>query len=101
MNDQLARLYELASGASRYRWSGVIAAWTIAVIGVGIVAMLPNTYESRTQVYVDTESVLQPLLQGITVQRGTDTQLRMMASTLTSRPTLLRDRRNRPEEKGP
>jgi protein tyrosine kinase modulator len=90
VNDQLARLYELAAGAWRHRWAGIIAAWVIAFIGVGIVAILPNTYESRTRVYVDTESVLQPLLQGITVQRGTDTQLRMMASTLTSRPTLNR-----------
>ena len=90
MNDQLTKLYELAAGAWRYRWSGIIAAWAIAIIGVGIIAVLPNTYESRTRVYIDTESVLQPLLQGISVQRGTDTQLRMVESTLTSRPTLLR-----------
>jgi polysaccharide chain length determinant protein (PEP-CTERM system associated) len=89
VNDQLAKLYELGAGAWRYRWVGLLSAWAIAVLGVVLVGILPNTYESRARVYVDTESVLQPLLQGITVQRGTDTQLRMMASTLTSRRTLL------------
>ena len=48
-------------GALRYRWYAVIAAWVAALAGWGAVIVMPDVYEARARVYVDTESVLKPL----------------------------------------
>ena len=44
-------------------------AWLVAIVGWVAVQFVPDTYTARTQVYVDTESLLQPLLAGLAVDR--------------------------------
>jgi len=64
-------------------------AWAISVVGWSVVAKLPDEYEASARVYVDTTSVLQPLLKGIAINTG-DTQQKifLMTRTLLSRPNL-------------
>ena len=71
------------------RWVVVLGAWTVAVPGWLLVASLPSVYESSSRIYVDTSSVLQPLLRGIAVQSNLQTQVQMMKQTLLSRPNLM------------
>ncbi len=66
----------------------LISSWLICPIGFAIVATLPNQYESEAQVFVDTRSVLAPLLGGIIVERNPDDDLAMMAQTLKSRDNI-------------
>ena len=63
--DQLLRqiLTELR-GAWRFRWLAMGVSWLIAVVGIAVVLWLPDIYEARAQVYVDTRD---PLVAG---QRG-------------------------------
>lgn len=68
----------------------IISTWLICPIGWGVVAMLPDVYESKARVYADTQSILAPLLKGLTVQTNTDMQINLMVKTLLSRPNLER-----------
>jgi polysaccharide chain length determinant protein (PEP-CTERM system associated) len=68
----------------------MISTWIICPIGWIIVANLPNTYESEARVYADTQSILGPLLKGLTVSTNPDDQIRLMIKTLLSRPNLER-----------
>ncbi len=68
----------------------IIATWIICPIGWYFVASMPNVYESEARVYVDTQSLLRPLLKGLTVETNPDTQIRLMVKTLLSRPNLER-----------
>lgn len=72
----------------RYRWQAVSAAWLIAMVGWVVVMLLPDKFESNARVYVDTESVLLPLLEGLAVQPDVDQRLQIMTKTLLSRPNL-------------
>ena len=72
----------------RYRWFAVICAWVVAVAGGLVVMSLPNRYEASARVYVDTQSVLRPLLAGMAVQPNMDQLLTMMSRTLISRPNM-------------
>ncbi len=54
------------------------------------VAAMPNVYQSEARVYVDTQSLLRPLLKGLTVETNPNTQIRLMVKTLLSRPNLER-----------
>lgn len=63
----------------------IIFSWLICPIGFLYVATLPDVYSSKAQVYVDTRSVLQPLLRGLAIQTNPDQEIQMMAKTLLSR----------------
>ena len=71
------------------RWSIVLVAWAVCVVGWLAVAMLPNQYRAVAKLYVDTDSVLGPLMHGLTVSSDIDKQIDIMRRTLLSRPNLL------------
>src|SRR6478736_2264861 len=60
------------------------------LLGSTIVVLLPNQYESSARVYVDTDSLMGPLLKGIAVQSDLTQQLLVMQNTLLSRPNLVK-----------
>ena len=70
------------------RWSIVLAAWLVCLLGWAYVATMPNVYESRTRIYVDTETILGPLMHGLAITPDVGTQVEMMRRTLLSRPNL-------------
>lgn len=72
----------------RKRWYAIIAAWLICVVGWVVVYRMPDRYEATARVYVDTQSVLRPLLSGLAVQPNVDQQIAMVTRTLISRPNL-------------
>jgi polysaccharide chain length determinant protein (PEP-CTERM system associated) len=47
--------------------------------------LVRDRYEASARVYVDTQTVLKPLMAGLTVQPDIDQQVRMLARTLVSR----------------
>ena len=73
-----------------YRWWGVWAAFAVAIAGTVVIVLMPNKYEASARVYVDTQSILKPLMTGITVQPDLEQQVAMMSRTLLSRPNLER-----------
>lgn len=77
-------------GSLRFRWAAVAAAWAVCLAGWTAVWFIPNQYESHAKLYVDTESVLRPLLAGLAVNSDPLNQLRMMQAVLMSRPNLER-----------
>jgi polysaccharide chain length determinant protein (PEP-CTERM system associated) len=66
----------------------IVCSWLICPLGFIYVASLPDVYESEAQVYVDTRSMLAPLLVGISVYNDPDSEVRMMAQTLKSRSNI-------------
>lgn len=70
------------------RWIVLLAAWAVAVPGWLFVASMPSIYQSASRIYVDTSSVLQPLLRGIAVQSNLQSQVDLMKQSLLSRPNL-------------
>ncbi|MEI6893684.1 MAG: XrtA system polysaccharide chain length determinant [Colwellia sp.] len=68
----------------------IVATWLICPLGWYFVALMPNVYKSEARVYVDTQSLLRPLLKGLTVETNPNTQIRLMVKTLLSRPNLER-----------
>ncbi len=66
----------------------MICTWLICPVGFVYVASMPNVYESSARVYVDTRSVLQPLLRGLALQTDPRQEVAMMVQTLLSRPNI-------------
>ena len=73
---------------ARRRWLALgIATAVAALCAIGVV-LVPSRYEATAQIYVDTQSVLKPMMAGLTYQPDIDMQVRMLARTLVSRPNV-------------
>lgn len=72
----------------RRRWHGAAVAWLVCLAGWSVVLYLPDEYQAKARIYVDTESMLRPLLRGIAVDTSILTQVDIMQRTLLSRPNL-------------
>jgi polysaccharide chain length determinant protein (PEP-CTERM system associated) len=90
MAEITATLLNFLKAIGKYRWYAVAISWTIAVIGWAVVMRLPNQYEASARVYVDTQSILKPLLSGMTTLPNLDQQVVFMRRTLISRPNVER-----------
>jgi polysaccharide chain length determinant protein (PEP-CTERM system associated) len=74
----------------KYRWHAVVIAWIVAIVGWTIVFRMPNQYQASARVYVDTQSILKPLMSGMTTLPNLDQQVMFMRRTLISRPNVER-----------
>src|SRR5689334_19361286 len=72
----------------RRRWLALGIAWPICLAGWLVVALMPNKYLATARIYVDTETLLAPLLKGIAVDVDMNQQVEVMQRTLLSRPNL-------------
>ena len=88
MHDVFSQFLTYLRGVWRRRWYAVVVAWLVCLVGWTIVHRLPDQYEARARVYVDTQSILRPLLSGLTVTPNVDQTINMMTRTLASRPNL-------------
>jgi len=89
MHELVVQLLRYVRGTWRFRWWMLGIAWAIAVVGWSVVAKLPDQYRASARVFVDTTSVLRPLLQGIAINTGnTEQTIFLMTRTLLSRPNL-------------
>jgi len=70
------------------RWIMLAVAAAVGLVGTVVIALLPNQYTSTARVYVDTQSLLKPLLSGLTVQPDVEQQLLIMRQTLLTRPNM-------------
>ena len=70
------------------RWVVVRVAWLVALACALGLAVTPERYEASARIYVDTQTVLKPLMVGLTYQPDIDQQVRMLARTLITRPNI-------------
>ncbi|MCW8930346.1 MAG: Wzz/FepE/Etk N-terminal domain-containing protein [Gammaproteobacteria bacterium] len=70
------------------RWHVMFVSWLICLIGWGVVFVLPDQYESKAKIYIDTDSLLKPLLEGLTVEYNANQQVTLMVRTLLTRPNV-------------
>jgi uncharacterized protein involved in exopolysaccharide biosynthesis len=75
-------------GMWTHRWWGLATAIVVGLIGIFISYLIPNRFEATARVYVDTQSLLRPLLKDMAVQPNVDQQVSMMARIILSRPNL-------------
>lgn len=88
MEELISTLVMHARGIWRHRWWGLLAAWVAGVALVFAVLSLPDQYEAKARIYVDTQSVLKPLMQGLAVPSNVEQQVTILSRTLISRPNV-------------
>jgi polysaccharide chain length determinant protein (PEP-CTERM system associated) len=88
MGDLLGQLSGFLRGIWKFRWPGLLVAWVVGAIGAAVVLWVPDKYEASARIYVDTQSILKPLMTGLAVQPNIEQQVVMLSRTLISRPNV-------------
>ncbi|MCZ6829570.1 MAG: chain length-determining protein, partial [Gammaproteobacteria bacterium] len=88
MQDLLAQLFTYFWGVWRFRWVALILAWCFSIAGWIGVHNLPDAYVANARIYVDSNTVLGPLLKGLAIQPNINQRISLMSRTLLSRPNL-------------
>ncbi|TMG82415.1 MAG: chain length-determining protein [Betaproteobacteria bacterium] len=90
MQELVEQLLALARGMWQRRWIGLGVAWLSAIVGAIIIFRLPDKYEASARVYVDTQSLLQPLMAGMAMAPDAGQQVAILSRILLTRPNLER-----------
>ena len=88
MNELIRQLTTFLRGMWQRRWIGLAAAWIAAIVGVAVITRIPDRHEASARVYVDTQSLLRPLMAGLSIQPNIEQQVRLISRTLISRPNV-------------
>lgn len=88
MEEILRQALSIFRATWKYRRLGMLVAWVVGAVAAGIVLRMPDRYEASARIYVDTQSILKPLMSGLTVQPNIEQQVMMLSRTLISRPNI-------------
>jgi polysaccharide chain length determinant protein (PEP-CTERM system associated) len=88
LQEAIVLIFTYVWGAWRHRWLALVVAWVVAMAGWIWVSQLPEAYVAKARVYVDTNSVLRPLLKGLAIQPNVSQRVALMSRQLLSRPNL-------------
>jgi polysaccharide chain length determinant protein (PEP-CTERM system associated) len=88
IQELIAEVLEQLRGSWRFRWWAVGLAWVISVAGWLYVYSIPDAFLASARVYVDTNSLLKPLMQGLTAQNNTMSEVQLVSTVVLTRPNL-------------
>ena len=75
-------------GMWAHRWLGLATAWVVGAAALAWIVVQPAKYEASARVFANTDSILNPLMTGLTVQPNEDLRLAMLSRLLISRPNV-------------
>ncbi len=76
------------NGLWRRRWLIVAITWMAALAGWFAIWLIPDKYESRAHVFVQTETILEPVLNGFTARPDYSRRVEVMRLQLLTRPNV-------------
>lgn len=90
MQDVIRQVLTTARHMWKFRWPALGTAWLLVIVAGALISRIPNQYEATARVFVDTDSILKPLMSGLAVQPNVEQQIAMLSRTIVSRPNLER-----------
>lgn len=88
MDEIIRQATTVLRGIWQRRWLGLIVAWGVGIVSVVTVLRIPDKYEASARIYVDTQSILKPLMSGLAIEPNLDQQIMILSRTLISRPNV-------------
>lgn len=90
MNELIAQVVATLHSMWRRRWIGLLVAWVVGVAGIVGLLRIADRYEATARVFVDTKSVLKPLMRDLAVEPDIDQTINLLARTMITRPNIER-----------
>lgn len=78
----LAGLQDQLRGMWRFRWTALIVAWSVAILGWGGVFLIPNKYRAQAKIFVNAGTTLSHATQGISFGDSINDQMQQVSAML-------------------
>lgn len=88
MQELFEQIWSVARGIWLKKRFIVLVSWIVCISGWIAITTLPDQYSASARVYVNTQSLLKPLLRGLTISANSQQQVHLMVKTLLSRPNV-------------
>ncbi len=88
MEDIIRQVLAILQGGWKYRWAGLAVAWLVGIAGSIAMWRVPDHFQASARIFVDTQSILRPLMSGLALQPNVDQQVALLSRTLISRPNV-------------
>lgn len=88
MHYMVEQFLDYARATWQRRFVGLTVAWIAAFATIIAIVLTPDKYEASARLFVDTQSVLKPLMSGLAVQPNVEQQVAMLSRTLLARPNM-------------
>jgi polysaccharide chain length determinant protein (PEP-CTERM system associated) len=88
MPELLAEVLAQLRAVWHRRWLALGIAWLFCLFTWGAILLLPDRYQARASVFVDTSTALKPVLEGLAVGDDPQAQLLLVREALLARPNL-------------
>ena len=88
MQQALDKLISMLRGMWRFHRLAMVVMWITALLTWVVIFMLPDLYEARARVFVDTRTALKPVLQGLAIDQDVNAQINYVRQSLLSTPQL-------------
>lgn len=88
LQELIAEIKEHLRGMWRYRWWAAVVGWLVCAGGWFYVYSMPNVYLATAKVYLDTETLMDPMFQGLALRDDLATQAGAVSRALLTRPNL-------------
>lgn len=75
-------------GTWRFRWYALLVAWVVAIAGAASILTMPDQYRVESRVQIDTQSMLQPLLEDLAVEPNLQARIQILTATILNRENL-------------
>jgi polysaccharide chain length determinant protein (PEP-CTERM system associated) len=88
MDELIRDLRILIRGMWAHRTLGLAVMWGLGAALFGLLLLLPQRYEASARIFVNTDSILKPLMTGLTVQPNDEQRITMLSRVVISRPNV-------------
>ena len=88
MKQALENIVSILRGMWRFHRLAMVVMWGVALLAWVAIFMLPDLYEARARVFVDTRTALKPVLQGLAIDQDVSAQINYVRQSLLASPQL-------------
>ena len=86
----VAVLQDQLRGMWRFKWTALVVAWCAALLFWSLIFLIPNKYQARAKVFVDSGTTLSQATKGISLSDNVKDQIARMTAALLGTPQLRR-----------
>ena len=88
MHATVEELLDQLRGAWRFKWVALFVAWGVAIALWTVIFIIPNTYEAKARVFVDTGTTLSQATRGIGLADNVENQIERVRAAILGTPEL-------------
>lgn len=88
MQQELTEVYFYLKGTLKYKRVAIMFALLVCVCGWSFVFVMPDKFESKAKVHIDSSTVIRPLMKGMVIDPDVSALIRIIQQLMFTRPNL-------------